>query len=173
MRFGPIIYVVLGLVLSVLGGMFFTRFGWPMDIAWILIAASAFVFAPEVTLAAGLVFGLTLDGLTGTGSLVYTLSYTGFGAIIAYGRRPFFLEGLLPGWIAALIGAEVLWLFIGGYARAINMLGGHASVPGWQSPFLLSVLIGYPFAFWLAKRFLPRGTESRSHGYKISRTVKT
>ncbi len=159
MRFGHIIYVFLGLVLTVLGGVAYTRLGWPMDVGWIMIAAGAFVFAPEVILLQGLLYGLTLDGLTGGGSLMYTFAYTGFGAGLAYGRRPFFLRGLIPGWLLALVGAELLWLFLGGYCRAIVLFGGAVRPPGWLSPFLISVLIGYPFAYGLARLLLPRRSE--------------
>jgi hypothetical protein len=166
MRFGPVIYIAVSLILTVLGGIIGTRFGWHIDAAWTLIAASAFVFAPEVTLILGLLLGLTLDGLAGAGSILYIFAYGGFAAILAYGRRPFYVEGFFPGWITSIIGAELLWLFIGGYCRAILLFGGTVRVPGWLSPFLVCALVGFPLAYWLAVVFRPRPSEpgpSRLH----------
>jgi len=174
MRFGPLIYAILALVFTTLSGVIGARFGWRIDAAWVMISAAAFVLNPELTLLLGIVLGLMLDGLSGNGFYIYTISYGGFSALLAYGRRPFYIEGFFPGWIIALIGAQILWLFMGGFARLIVLIEGAARISGWISPFLLSVLIGYPVAYRIALMLKASpGDKIPSRHHRFVRTVRS
>lgn len=164
MRLRATLYIVVGLVLVLIAGIVDARLGWRIDIAWLFIVAAAFAYPPEVACVAGVVYGVTLDALSGNGALVYTLSYGGFGTALMMIRKGFYLRGLLAGWILAVIGAELLWVFLAMYAQAIALLGGPTRPPGWFSPFLLSVLIGYPFAHVLARKMLFPPTEASLTG---------
>ncbi len=155
-----IIYLAIGLGLVVLACIANAKLGWSVDIAWLLVAAAAFAHPAELAPIAGLTFGLVLDGLSGSMG-VYTISYAGLGAVLMATRKVFYLEGLVPGWLLALVGAEALWLFFGAFARAINVLGGATRTPGFFSPFLLSVLIGYPVVHAVTRWVLPRPKEVR------------
>jgi hypothetical protein len=157
------VFLAVGLLLVILFDIAGTRLGLLVDIPWMLIVAAAFAWPVETAPIAGLLFGLVLDGLSGGGALVYTFSYGGFGLIALLVRRAFFLGGLVPAWIMAVVGAELLWLFFGLFSQAIIMVGGAARNPGWLSPFLLSTLILYPLvhvaAGWLLRKpgEAPRG----------------
>ncbi len=152
------LYVGIGLMLVVLTGIINTKLGWSIDLAWIIIVALAFAYPAELAPIAGLVFGLVLDGLTGSMGF-YTISYSVFGVIFALIRRVFFLEGLVPAWILAVIGAEALWLFFGLFSRALLLIGVAIKFPGLLSPFLLATLIGFPFVYWITKKMLPKPDE--------------
>ncbi len=161
-----VIYLSVGLVLVVLASILNTRLGWNVDAAWLLVIAAAFAYPSEVAPIAGFACGIILDALTGTVGF-YTISYGGFGAIVMLLRRTFYLDGLLPAWIIALVGAEALWLFLGVFARAVTLLGGSARIPPPLSPFLASTLIVFPFAYLFAKLLLRKPEEPgrvRSYG---------
>ena len=148
-----ITYLAVGVVLVVLSDILATRLGVPIDIAWLLVASAAFLYHAELAPIAGLTFGIVLDGLSGSVG-VYSVSYLGFGTIVVLFRKAFFLGGFIPAWILAIVGAELLWLFFGAYARAIILLGGAAQIPGFISPYLLSTLIGFPLVYWLSRFIL-------------------
>jgi hypothetical protein len=159
------IYLIIGLVAALLAGMANTRLGWSIDLVWLIVVASCFSGVGELGPIAAVICGLMLDGLSGSGG-VYTVSYAGFGTLILLIRRVFYLEGLIPAWILALIGAEILWLFFVAVARAILILGGAASPPAYISPFLLSTLIGFPFVYWITAWVLGISKETaRSRHY--------
>jgi len=160
------IYLVIGLVAALLAGMANTKLGWSIDLVWLIVVASCFSKGGELGPIAAVIYGLILDGLSGSGG-VYTVSYAGFGTLILLTRRVFYLEGLIPAWILAMIGAEAIWLFFGAVARAILILGGAAGPPGYISPFLLSTLIGFPFVHWITAWILGASKEivrSRYYG---------
>ena len=165
------IYIGAGILLVVLIGIVNTRFGTHLDPAWVLVCAAAFAWPAELSPISGIIFGLILDALTGTFGF-YTISYGGFGAILMALRRFFYLRGFILAWVVCLIGAELLWLFFGVFARAINMLGGNASVPGYISPFILwTVPVGFPLA-WLFAQALLKPKEEQSGGYHYGATVR-
>jgi cell shape-determining protein MreD len=153
------------LILVVLMEIADTRLGWPIDLAWLLVCASAFAWPVGVAPIAGLLFGLTLDGLSGSGVLIYAVSYGGFGLIILLMRKAFFLKGFIPGWIIAIAGAELLWLFMWVFALGIHLLGGASRSPGWLSPSLLSTAILYPVVYLGASRLLSRPAEPARKTY--------
>lgn len=170
-----IIYLVAGLVLVIVSEIVDARLGWSLDLAWLLIAAAAFAWPVEVAPLAGILFGLILDSLSGTGTLIYALSYGGFGLIMLLVRRAFYLGGIIPGWIMAVVGAELLWLFMGVFSQGIILLGGAARSPGWLSPFLLSTAVLYPLAYWVATRLLRHPVEAPRKTWYASptRVLKT
>jgi hypothetical protein len=142
-----IISLVVGLILVMLFDIASARLGWRVDFAWLLVVATAFAWPVEIAPLAGVLFGLTRDGLSGDTALIYTISYGGFGVIVLLIRRGFFLRGFISGWIVAIIGTELLWLFIDLFSQAINLLGGASRTPGWLSPFIVSTLILYPLVY--------------------------
>ena len=170
-----IIYLVVGLLFVIASEIADVRLGWPLDLAWLLIAAAAFAWPVEVAPLAGILFGLILDSLSGTGTLIYAVSYGGFGLIILLVRRAFYLGGFIPGWIVAIVGAELLWLFMGVFSQGIILVGGAARSPGWLSPFLLSTAILYPLFYFAATRFLRHPVEAPRKTWYASptRVLKT
>jgi len=148
-----VIFTGAGLLLVVLSAIANTRLGWSIDMAWLLVASAAFAWPPEVSPLAGIVFGLVLDALSGTFG-IYTLAYGGFGAVLLFLRKMFYLENFMAAWVISLAGCELLWLFLRMVAGAINKLGGAAKVPGIVSPFLIGVLIGFPVLLYFTRRLL-------------------
>ncbi|HEX9746074.1 MAG TPA: hypothetical protein VGB30_11675 [bacterium] len=165
MKIRWIVYVLVGLLVVVYGDMLNQSMDTHFDYAWLIIAAAAFAFPPEIAGFAGLLFGLTLDGISGGGTMVYTISYGGIGALLVIIRKTFFFEGIIAGWLSAIVGAEVLWLFIVLLSKAVRLLGVAVAQPGLISPFLLSIIIGYPFVHLLTQWVLPKPSE----GIKRSR----
>jgi len=165
------IYIAAGILIVVLVGIVNTRFDTHIDPAWVLVVAAAFAYPAEIAPISGMVFGMVLDSMTGTFGL-YTITYGGFGALLMILRRVFYLNGFMVAWIVSLLGAELLWLFFGLFARAINMLGGHANVPGLISPFLLyTILIGFPLAYFFAQSVLRR-SEDKEGGFHYGTTTR-
>jgi len=165
------IYISTGILIIVLVGIINTRYGLSIDPAWVLITAAAFAYPAEIAPISGLLFGLVLDALSGTFGF-YTISYGGFGALLMLLRRVFYLRGFFVAWVICLIGAELLWLFFGVFVRAVNMLGGSATVPGLVSPFILwTVPIGFPIAWLFAQKVLKRSDE-KDGGYHYGATVR-
>jgi hypothetical protein len=164
MRLRAALYIILGLALVIIIEIANTRLGWRIDIAWLFIAAAAFAYPPEIAAMAGVVYGVALDALSGNGALVYTLSYGGFGTALVMVRKGLYLRGFLAGWILAVFGAEALWLFLGMCARAIALMGGPARPPGWLSPFVVSVAVGYPVIYCVARLILAPPTEASMTG---------
>jgi hypothetical protein len=154
-----IIYLCVGLILVMLFDITDARLGWHIDMAWLLLVAAAFGLPVELAPLGGILFGLTRDGLSGDVSLIYTVSYGGFGLIVLLIRRGFFLRGFFPSWIIAVVGAEVLWLFMGFFSQAMLLLGVATRTPGWLSPFLLSTLIIYPVVYLAAMQLLRNPAE--------------
>jgi len=164
-------WLAIGVILVVLSGIAGTRLDWSIDFAWLFVAALAFCNPPELAPIAGLIFGLILDGLTGTLGF-YTISYGGFGVVLLVLRRAFYLNGFVPGWILAVAGAELLWLFLILLSHAISMLGGSPRVVGYVSPFLLATLIGYPLVYWVSAKLLAVPVEpGRRDNYGITTRV--
>ncbi|MFH1676868.1 MAG: hypothetical protein ABIC40_07570 [bacterium] len=168
------IFIVVGLLAILIGDVADVRLGWSLDLAWILIAASAFAYPPEIAPIAGIIFGLTLDSMSGNGSLIYTVSYGGFAAILIGARRVFFMKSFLTYWIASIVGGEALWLFMGMYVRAINLMGGTARVPGWVSPYLPEIVVGFPIAYFLVGLILrePKGSGKEGRLYAARKVIR-
>jgi rod shape-determining protein MreD len=159
-----ITYIVVGLILVLLNLIANTRFGWSIDLAWILVAAAAFAWPVEVAPIAALTFGLVIDGLSGSSGF-YTVSYLAMAMLLVFARRIFFLEGFFPAWIAAVLGAEILWLFFWIFARGIQMIGGGARPGGLISPFILSTVLIFPFVFLIARAVLRNPPEKSKSKY--------
>jgi len=151
------------------GGLFNTSLDWGVDFAWLLIAASAFAYPAEIGALAGVLFGLMLDGMSGGGTLIYTLSYGSMGSAIVILRKTFYLEGLVMGWVAAILGSEILWLFFRLLTKVLILFGYPVRMVGWISPFLLSIVIGYPVVWYLTSMILRKPVEAqRGSGFSLS-----
>jgi len=145
------VYGLVGLVFTILAHVFALRFGLNIDFAWVVIAVSVFCLPEYVAPVLGMVFGLVLDGLSGSGCLIYTVSYGCLGWFTVAVKRAFYLKGFIAGWILAVIGAELLWLFIAFYSQVVALLGGTIRPPTLVSPFLLSTLVLFPGIYILTK----------------------
>lgn len=160
-----ITYVVVGLVLVLLSLIANTRFEWSIDLAWVLVVAAAFAWPVEIAPIAAIIFGLTMDGLSGSSGF-YMVSYLAMAILIVLAKRVFYLEGFFPAWITAVVGAEILWLFFWISARGIQLIGGGVRQSGLVSPFILSTLLIFPFAFIIVRAVLIRPPEkSRSRHF--------
>ena len=149
-----IVFLGVGLVLVIFFDIAGVRLAWHIDLAWLLVVAAAFAWPDDVAPLAGVLFGLTRDGLSGDSALMYAISYGGFGLIVLLIRRAFFLRGFFSSWIVAVAGAELLWLFIGAFSQALILLGSATRTPGWFSPFLPAAFFLYPPIYLLTIRFL-------------------
>lgn len=157
-------YIIVGLVLVILSLIANTRFGWSIDLAWILIVAAAFAWPVEVAPLAALIFGLVIDGLSGSSGF-YTVSYLAMALLILLARKVFFINGFIPAWIIAVVGVEILWLFFWIFARGIQLIGGSVRPSGLVSPFILSTLLLFPFIFIAARSVLKKPPEKSRSGH--------
>lgn len=163
--FRVLFFLMFGALLVGSNGIFRIRYGLEIDFAWLLVVASAFACPLELAPYAGILFGLILDGLTGSSFLIYTISYGGFGILVSIIKRAFFLKGFIPGWIVAVVGSELLWLFMLLYGNAILFLGGSARPLGWLSPFLMSSFLFYPLCMLIANWILKQPADTSHEGY--------
>jgi hypothetical protein len=168
-----LIYLASGVLLMLLNEITNTRLGWSMDIAWLIIVSAAFAWPSEMGPISGMLFGLTLDGLSGAGSLVYTITYGGMGLLVLLIRKAFYLKGFVASWIVAVLGAEILWLLLGVFSQANVLLGGNARFPGWFSPFIFSSVFIYPVVYLGVTRLLRQPVEQpRATYYSTSKVIK-
>lgn len=153
-----ITYIAVGLILVVTTEMANTRFGWSIDIAWILVAAAVFARPAGMAPVAGLIFGLVIDGLSGSTGF-YAVSYMAIAVLMLFIRRVAYLDNFLAAWIVAVAGVEILWLFFWIFARGIQLIGGAARSSGILSPFIFSTIILFPVIYLLARAVLLEPSE--------------